>query len=107
MPEAKPWYIQQSPEIGQSFQDFLQTTGANGVLDRKTKELLMTALACVLRCPYCTEAHIRGALEAGASKQEVSEALLIAALEGAGTQLAWCKDIYKEYLSEEQGEEGE
>lgn len=70
------------------------------VLDAKTRELLMAALACVLRCPYCTEAHIEGALEAGASKQEVSEALLIAALEGAGTQMAWCQDIYAKHLSD-------
>ncbi len=60
----------------------------------------MAALACVLRCPHCTEAHVKGALEAGASKQEVSEALLIAALEGAGTQLAWCQDIYVRHLGD-------
>jgi AhpD family alkylhydroperoxidase len=69
------------------------------VLERKTKELLMLALACVLRCPHCTEEHIQGALDAGASKEEITEALLIAAVEGAGTQLAWNKDVFMKYLA--------
>jgi AhpD family alkylhydroperoxidase len=99
MASATPWYEEQSPEIGGAFADFLRTANREGVLDKKTKELLMTALACVFRCPHCTEEHIRGALEAGATKQEVAEALLIAALEGAGTQLAWAKDTFREYLS--------
>ena len=60
----------------------------------------MLALACVLRCHYCTENHIQGAFNAGATKQEIAETLLLTASEGAGTQLAWCKDIYQKYLSE-------
>jgi AhpD family alkylhydroperoxidase len=99
MADQKPWFVQHSPEIGEAFQNFLATTQEKGVLDKKTKELLMVALASVFRCPHCTEEHITGALEAGATKAEVSEALLIAALEGAGTQLAWCKEIYREHLS--------
>jgi len=60
----------------------------------------MLALACVLRCHYCTVDHIKGALDAGATKQEIAETLLLTAYEGAGTQLAWCKDVYKKYLGE-------
>jgi AhpD family alkylhydroperoxidase len=59
----------------------------------------MAALACVFRCPHCVQEHIHDALEAGASKQEVTEALLLAAVEGAGTQLAWNKETFMEYLS--------
>jgi AhpD family alkylhydroperoxidase len=94
-----PWFVLRSPEIGKCFQDFYQACTDNGVLDKKTKELLMLALASVFRCPHCTEEHIKGALDAGASKEEITEALLIAAVEGAGTQLAWKKDIYIKYLS--------
>lgn len=99
MADVQPWYVQQSPDIGGAFRDFYEAANEKGVLDKKTKELLMVALACAFRCPHCTETHIKGALEAGASKQEVSEALLIAAVEGAGTQLAWAKHIFREHLS--------
>ena len=79
--KTTPWYSLHSPEIGETFQDFYEACGEKGVLDKKTKELLMLTLASVFRCPHCTEEHIK-------------EALLIAALEGAGTQLAWAKEIY-------------
>jgi AhpD family alkylhydroperoxidase len=93
-----PWYILNAPEIGHAYHDFNESCKQKGVLDKKTKELLMIALACVLRCPQCTEEHLRGALNAGASKTEITETLLIAANEGAGTQLAWCKNIFIKYL---------
>jgi AhpD family alkylhydroperoxidase len=103
MAEKTPWYAAHSPTIGNAFREFYRTCNEEGVLDKKTKELLMAALACVFRCPHCTEEHIERALEAGASKAEVSEALLIAAVEGAGTQLYWAKDTYEKHLGGDEG----
>lgn len=97
--EKTPWFVLNSPELGKPFADFYENCKNKGVLDKKTKELLMAALACVFRCPHCTEEHIKGALEAGATKEEVTEALLIAAVEGAGTQLAWNKETLIKYLA--------
>lgn len=94
-----PWYAVNSPEIGNCFHEFYDACQNKGVLDKKTKELLMVALANVFRCPHCTETHLKGAIEAGASREEITEALLIAAVEGAGTQLAWQKDIFTKYLT--------
>ena len=99
MQTKAPWYEVNSPEIGRCFHDFYDACLHKGVLDNKTKELLMLALANVLRCPHCTETHIKGALDAGASKEEITETLLIAAVEGAGTQLAWQKDMFMKYLT--------
>jgi AhpD family alkylhydroperoxidase len=95
-----PWYLFQS-ELGRSFQEFYTTCRDKTVLDKKTAELLKLALACAFRCPHCTESHINGALEAGASQQEVSEALLIAAVEAAGTQLYWQKELFEKYFSKD------
>ena len=97
--KTTPWFVLNSPELGKPFADFYESCKDKGVLDKKTKELLMAALACVFRCPHCTEEHVKGALAAGATKEEVTEALLIAAVEGAGTQLAWNKDILMKYLA--------
>jgi AhpD family alkylhydroperoxidase len=98
MAEETPWYAASSPEIGGAFLKFYQACNEKGVLEKKTRELLMCALACAFRCPHCTQVHIEGALEAGASRQEVAEALLIAACEGAGTQLYWLRDTYERLL---------
>ena len=96
-----PWYIAQSRKVGSAYQHFSNACKENSSLDEKTQELLKLALACVLRCPHCTGDHIQGALDAGASKQEVTDTLLIAAVEGAGTQLAWTKETNQKYLGEE------
>lgn len=97
--EKKPWYMQQS-ELGDAFRHFYDVCNQKTVLDNKTRELLQLALACVLRCPHCTRDHLKGALEAGATKQEATEALLIAAQEAAGTQLSWIREAYMDFLSE-------
>jgi len=93
-----PWYVLDSPEIGQPFQDFKEACEKGGVLDRKTRELLMLSLASAFRCTHCTESHIKAALEAGATKEEITEALLISAVEAAGTQLSWAKEVFLKYL---------
>jgi AhpD family alkylhydroperoxidase len=97
--KSTAWYVLNSPEIGKPFQDFYDACNTSSVLGKKTKELLMLALASAFRCPHCTEAHIKAALEAGVSREEITEALLIAAVEAAGTQLNWAKDIYLKYLN--------
>jgi AhpD family alkylhydroperoxidase len=96
--KATPWYVLNSPEIGKPFRDFYDACTKGGVLDTKTRELLMVTLASVFRCPHCTESHINAALEAGVTKEEITEALLIAAVEAAGTQLSWAKEIYLKHL---------
>lgn len=101
MPIRKAWYLENSPEVGQAYADFNEACKQKTVLEPKTRELLMLALACAFRCPHCTETHIMRALEAGASKREVTEALLIAADEAAGTQLAWLREVYEKRLGPE------
>lgn len=98
MSDKKPWYLEQSEALGSAYLHFRHAIHEKSVLDEKTRELLMLALACAFRCPHCTEDHIKAALEAGASKQEVAETLLLTAYEGAGTQLAWRKELYEQYL---------
>ena len=95
-----PWYIQNKESIGTCFKEFHDSLYEDGALSDKTRELLMLSLACAFRCPHCTEEHIEKALEVGASREEVSEALLLTAVEGAGTQLYWAKDIYEKHLGD-------
>lgn len=98
---SKPWYMQQSKDVGNAYMHFRNAIHEKSILDEKTRELIQLALACVFRCPHCTEDHIKGALDAGASKQEITETLLLTAYEGAGTQLAWRKEVYNKYLGDE------
>src|SRR5215471_176471 len=56
----------------------------NGKIPRKYRELIAVAVAHTTQCPYCIEVHVKGAKKAGASKEEVAEAVLLAAALRAG-----------------------
>jgi AhpD family alkylhydroperoxidase len=58
--------------------------GTEGTLDSRTKELIAIAVAATTQCPYCMEAHVKGAKKAGASKAEVAEAVMVASALRAG-----------------------
>lgn len=99
MAHETPWYLKQSP-LGAAYQHFSNAAKEGTILDAKTKELIRLAVASVFRCQHCTEHHIKDALAAGATKQEVAEAILLSSLQAAGTQLNWDKELFEKYLAE-------
>ena len=93
------WFVLHLPELGKAFENFYEKCNENGVLDKKTKELVMVALTSVFHAPNQTEEHLQRALDAGATKEEITEILLIAAAENAWTQLSSEKQTFYKYLS--------
>jgi len=83
------------------FRDFAGKVYGGGVLDRKTKELIAVAASSVQRCPHCTDGHLDGAREAGATEEEIADALAVAWVQGGGTQVFWMKDDFDEILGED------
>ena len=57
-------------------------------LSRKVKELIAIGVAHTTQCPYCIEGHVRAAKKAGASDQEIAEAIFVAAALRAGGAVA-------------------
>jgi AhpD family alkylhydroperoxidase len=98
MASVNPWHFNQSP-LSAGYLHFNNTARQAPVLDSKTQELIRLAVSSVFRCKYCTEHHIKDALAAGASKQEITEALLLSALQAASTQLNWDREFFRENLS--------
>jgi len=47
-------------------------------LDLKTKELVAIGCSLIAKCDGCTEGHIRKALEIGCTKEEISDAIVVA-----------------------------
>ena len=56
----------------------------DGAIPRKYRELIALAVACTTQCPYCLDVHSKGAKAAGATREEVVEATLLAAALRAG-----------------------
>ncbi len=67
-----------------------------GVLPAKTKELIAVAAAHITRCPYCIAGHTRAARKAGATEEEIAEAILVAVAMSAGASLAHSNLAMKE-----------
>lgn len=53
--------------------------GKEAMLDTKTRELIALAVAAQIPCEYCVYAHNKNARAAGASEQEIREAVATAA----------------------------
>lgn len=73
-----------APDAMKAFWAFDKAAMAPGAISSKNKELMALAVAFTTQCPYCIEIHAKKAREAGASEQEISEVVLIAAALRAG-----------------------
>ena len=77
-----------APGAAAAFHDFSQAVFAEGALSTRTKHIIAVAAAHVTQCPYCIRGHTRAALREGASKQELMEAIWVAAEMRAGAAFA-------------------
>ena len=73
-----------APETEKAFQAFSRQVFADGALSAKTKQLIAVAVAHVTQCPYCIKGHTKAALRHGASREELMEAIWVAAEMRAG-----------------------
>ena len=98
-----PWFMLHAPEIGRAFQDFAHLCNDDGVLDKKTKAILLLAAASLLQRDDCIEDRLRHAFAAGATKAEITETLLIMAFQTAEAQLGHESDRCRKYLGGSNG----
>ena len=78
-----------TPDVMRAFSSMAQAALAPKALDHKTKELIALAIAVAVRCDDCIAFHVKAALQAGASQQEVTEALGMAIYMGAGPSVMY------------------
>ena len=77
-----------APKNVEAWRNFSKTDFEPGALDEKTKQLIAVAVAHVTQCPYCIRSHSKQALRKGATKEEVMEAIWVAAEMRAGAAYA-------------------
>jgi AhpD family alkylhydroperoxidase len=77
-----------APAIHEAFDSFSQQVFADGALPAKTKQLIAVAAAHVTQCPYCIRGHAKLAHRAGASDEEIMEAIWVATEMRAGGAFA-------------------
>ncbi len=88
-------YIRRLPELAKlapkpfkAFAEFDKLALSDGIIPKKTKELIAIAVAHVTGCPYCIEAHVSSAKNLEVSKEEMTEAIMVATALKAGSSIA-------------------
>jgi AhpD family alkylhydroperoxidase len=68
-------------------------------LDAKTRELIALAVAVTTRCDGCITVHTDAAIKAGASRDEIAEALGVAVALNAGAALVYSARVLDAYAA--------
>ena len=77
-----------APDADDAFRAFSKAVFAEGALDARTKQIIAVAVAHVTQCPWCIEGHVRAARRAGATQEQIMEAIWVAAEMRAGAAFA-------------------
>lgn len=77
------------PETMQAFSRLHRASAGEGALDSKSKELIALGIAIAVHCDGCIAFHIHDAIQSGASRDEIAEAIGVAVLMGGGPSVMY------------------
>ena len=81
-----------APELMKGFSELATAATKDGVLDKKTKELIALALGVASHCEGCIGFHTQTLAKLGTSKEEIVEALGMAIYMGGGPSLMYAAE---------------
>src|SRR5438445_13493097 len=78
-----------SPDTVKGYQTLSAANSKTSKLGEKTRQLISLAVAVTTRCDGCIVFHTEAALQAGATREEIAEALGVAVSMNAGAELIY------------------
>lgn len=87
----------QSPDVVRGLITMDNAAAKTGHLEPKIHELIALAVGITTRCDGCISVHTKKAVEAGASLEEISEALGVAIALNAGAALTYSARVIEAY----------
>ena len=96
-----------APEVMKAFAGMAQAAVAPKALDSKTKELIALGIAVAIRCDDCIGFHVKAALQHGATREQVLEALGMAIYMGAGPSVMYAThalDAFAQFEGQKAGQ---
>ncbi len=82
-------FSQLSPDTMTGYKALSAAGNKTNHLDAKTRELIAIAVAVTTRCDGCIAVHSKAAVKAGATREEVAEALGVAVALNAGAAMVY------------------
>lgn len=86
-----------SPELMRGFSALAGAATKDGVLDKKTKELIAMALSVAARCDPCVGFHAQTLVKLGATRAEFEEMLGMCVYMGGGPALMYAAHALAAY----------
>jgi alkylhydroperoxidase/carboxymuconolactone decarboxylase family protein len=84
-------------ELGSKFFEYYGKVFEEGSLTAREKSLIALAVAHTIQCPYCIDAYTGDGLQRGISKEEMMEALHVAAAIRGGASLVHGVQMMNKY----------
>ena len=85
------------PEVMAGFSSLAQAVAKEGVLDKKSKELIAMALAVSNHCPGCIGFHSQALVRLQVSREELLETLSMAIYMGGGPSLMYAAEALEAF----------
>jgi len=79
--------LKEYPGETRAFMHFMRETEDGPILTKREKELINVALSVAAQCKWCIALHVKSAIEAGATRDEIMEAGFQAVLMHGGPAL--------------------
>jgi alkylhydroperoxidase/carboxymuconolactone decarboxylase family protein len=77
----------EAPALWEKFLGWYSAVFAEGALTEREKALIALAVSHAVQCPYCIDAYTTGSLEKGATPEQMTEAVHVAAAIRGGASL--------------------
>ena len=90
-------YAKQSPDVLRGLMTIDNAAAKTGHLEAKFHEMIALAVAVTTRCDGCISVHTKKAVDAGATLEEISEALGVAIALNAGAALTYSARVIETY----------
>ncbi|MEQ6900044.1 carboxymuconolactone decarboxylase family protein [Nocardioides sp. YIM 152588] len=85
------------PDVYRGFGELSRAAFADGVLPKKTKELIALAIGVIEGCDGCIASHAQSAVRAGATRQEAAEAIGVTFLMHGGPATIYGARAYRDF----------
>lgn len=90
-------FRREMPEVMSGFSQLAQAATKDGVLDKKTKELIAMALAVANHCQGCIGFHAQTLIKLKATREELLETLSMAVYMGGGPSLMYAAEALEAF----------
>lgn len=87
-----------APEMQKAYAALGETVfKGEGQVPQKYRELIAIGVAVTTQCPFCIDSHTKAAVEAGATPEELAEAVMVSAALRAGGAVTHGFQVMKTY----------